>query len=418
MSNKLSEILLESFHDLWKVARESLYTFYVNKGGRNSAKSTSISIIIILLIVSLPINALAIRKVANTLQESVFEQLKEATMFLGIEENFKFTIKPLKIVYIPRGNYILFRGADDPIKLKSIKTANFPIAIVWIEELSEFKTEEEVRTITDSILRASLPDKMRYRFFYSYNPPKRKANWVNKKYESQFIDKNTFVHHSDYRDNKYLAAETIEEINLLKERSIHKYNWIYLGMPLGGGIVPFDNLDFRPITDEEIKGFDNLRQGIDWGYSVDPMSFGRMHYDKTRQILYIFAEFYGVKVSNRALAQEIIKKEYIDTRIIADSAEPKSISEMKEHGVIRIKGAKKGAGSVEYGEKWLDDLESIVIDPIRCPNIAREFESIDYMVDKDGNTIPRLEETDNHSIDMVRYSMEDDMKKNRIRFLT
>lgn len=418
MSNKLSEILLESFHDLWKVARESLYTFYVNKGGRNSAKSTSISIIIILLIVSLPINALAIRKVANTLQESVFEQLKEATMFLGIEENFKFTIKPLKIVYIPRGNYILFRGADDPIKLKSIKTANFPIAIVWIEELSEFKTEEEVRTITDSILRASLPDKMRYRFFYSYNPPKRKANWVNKKYESQFVDKNTFVHHSDYRDNKYLAAETIEEINLLKERSIHKYNWIYLGMPLGGGIVPFDNLDFRPITDEEIKGFDNLRQGIDWGYSVDPMSFGRMHYDKTRQILYIFAEFYGVKVSNRALAQEIIKKEYIDTRIIADSAEPKSISEMKEHGVIRIKGAKKGAGSVEYGEKWLDDLESIVIDPIRCPNIAREFESIDYMVDKDGNTIPRLEETDNHSIDMVRYSMEDDMKKNRIRFLT
>ncbi|GAG51565.1 unnamed protein product, partial [marine sediment metagenome] len=237
---------------LWKVTRDSLYTYYVNKGGRNSAKSTSISIIMILLLVNLPINGLAIRKVGKTLQESVFEQLKEATMLLGIEENFKFNVSPLRITYIPRGNYILFRGADDPIKLKSIKTAKYPIAIVWIEELSEFKTEDEIQTITDSILRATLPDGMKYRFFYSYNPPKRKSNWVNKKYETQFISKNTYVHHSDYRDNKYLAAESLEDIGLMKEKSIHKYNWTYLGMPLGGGIVPFDNLEFRPITDGEV----------------------------------------------------------------------------------------------------------------------------------------------------------------------
>jgi phage terminase large subunit len=188
-------------------------------------------------------------------------------------------------------------------------------------------------------------------------------------------------------------------------------------MPLGGGVVPFNNLEFRVITDEEIKSFDNIRQGIDWGYSVDPMSFGRMHYDATSRILYIFDEFYGIKVPNRELAYKINKKNYNDVTITADSAEPKSISELREYG-IKISGAKKGAGSVEYGEKWLDDLEAIVIDPSRCPNHAREFESIDYKIDKDGNTIPKLEEVNNHSIDEIRYAMEDDMKNRTLKVVS
>lgn len=137
-----------------------------------------------------------------------------------------------------------------------------------------------------------------------------------------------------------------------------------------------------------------------------------MHYDKTRRKLYIFGEIYGVKKSNRALAEAIKKKGWNDVQIIADSAEPKSIDEMKDdHGIRKIKGAVKGPGSVEYGEKWLDDLEEIIIDPVRCPNTAREFENIDYETDKDGNPKARLQGTDNHSIDMVRYACEDDMKR-------
>lgn len=91
--------------------------------------------------------------------------------------------------------------------------------------------------------------------------------------------------------------------------------------------------------------------------------------------------------------------------------EPKSIAELKnEHGIKRIKGVKKGPDSVEYGEEWLDDLTEIVIDPLRTPNIAREFENIDYQTDKDGNPKPRLEDKDNHTIDATRYAFEADMK--------
>ncbi|KHF30155.1 Phage terminase large subunit [Anoxybacillus sp. BCO1] len=89
----------------------------------------------------------------------------------------------------------------------------------------------------------------------------------------------------------------------------------------------------------------------------------------------------------------------------------------KEHGIPRIKGAKKGPGSVEYGEKWLDDLEAIVIDPKRTPNIAREFESIDYQVDADGNPKPKLEDKNNHTIDATRYAFEDDMKRPSVSIL-
>lgn len=407
---KLSEVIVTAFHETWKAVKSSLYTFYVEKGGRNSAKSTTISEIVILLIIDYPVNAIAIRKVGNTLQESVYEQLKEATNILGVQDQFEFGKSPLRITYKPRGNYIIFRGADDPIKMKSIKTSNFPIAIAWIEELAEFKTEEEVQTITDSILRAELPDGLTYKIFYTYNPPKRKQHWTNKKFESVNIPKNVYVHSSTYLDNPFLSKQTLEEIEEIRRTKPHKYKWLYLGEPSGGGIVPFDNLVFRKITDEEVKSFDNIRQGIDWGYASDPMAFGRMHFDKTRKILYFIDEIYGVKLSNKEVAKLLIEKGYQNNLIIADSAEPKSIAEMKDYG-LRIQGAKKGEGSVEYGEKWLDDLTEIVIDPERTPNIAREFESIDYQVDRDGNQIARLEDKDNHSIDMARYALENDMDK-------
>lgn len=408
--------VIESFHDFWRECRKGIYTFYVCKGGRNSAKSTTISERIIYEMIDLPVNALCIRRVGTTLQESVYEQLKEAASLLGVYDEFEYKKSPLRIIYKPRGNYILFRGADDPQKLKSIKTAEFPIAIVWIEEIMEFKTEEEVQTIIDSILRAELPNGMRYKFFFSYNPPKRKQHWLNVKYESIIIPKNTYIHHSTYLDNYYLPAQTLEVINDTKIKNPKKYEWNYLGKPIGGGILPFDNLQFRKITDDEIKSFDNIRQGIDWGYAVDPFAFVRWHYDKLRRKIYAIDEIYAVKLLNREAAKLIKEKKYEGIETICDSAEPKSCDDLEENG-IKVAKAIKGPGSVEFGEKWLDDLEAIIIDPERTPSIASEFESIDYQVDKDGNLKAKLEDKNNHTIDATRYAFERDMGAETISFL-
>lgn len=407
----MSEKILPAFTGFWqecnRKTRRKLYK--VLKGGRNSSKSTHIAIRIIWDLMRNPINALCIRKVGNTLETSMYEQLLWAIEYLGVSKYWDSKKSPLKLTYTPRGNSIIFRGADKPEKIKSIKMSKFPIAILWVEELAEFKTEDEVSTIVNSIVRAELPAGLNYDIYYSYNPPKRKQSWVNKKFETNFLPDNVHVHHSTYKDNPYVSKEFIAEAEEVKKKNEFKYRWDYGGEPIGSGIVPFTNLTFRRIADDEIDVFDNIKQGLDWGYGVDPVAVIRMHHDKTRRVLFIFGEIYGVKISNRELAKRIKDKGWQDTIFTADSAEPKSINELSRDYSIKIKGAKKGPGSVEYGEKWLDDLDEIIIDPHRCPKTAKEFEDIDYQTDKDGNVINKLEDKNNHSVDAVRYGCEDEM---------
>lgn len=406
---RLAEKILPAFRKPWHAVKNAEHLYYVFKGGRNSSKSTHISIMFIYELMRYPVNMLCIRKVGRTLEESVFEQLLWAIDFLGVSHLFKVNKSPLKITYLLRGNAILFRGADDPSKIKSIKTSKFPIARLWVEELAEFQTEDEVSTIVNSVVRAELPDSMTYKIFYSYNPPKRKQSWVNKRFESHFVATNTYIHHSTYLDNPHVSSAFLQEAEEIKERRPQKYKWEYLGEPIGSGVVPFDNLVFRTITDEEYRTFDNIRQGIDWGYAIDPVAFVRWHYDKTRRRIYAMGEVYGVKLSNEHVANVMKERGYQSFITTADPEEPKSIEEMRQTHSVKMKGAKKGPGSVEYGEKWLDDLFEIIIDPKRTPNIAKEFEDIDYQTDKDGNPRAKLEDKDNHTIDATRYAFEDDM---------
>lgn len=407
---RLSELLPPAFHNSWRASINPDVLNVVEKGGRGSGKSSDIALIMTQLLMRYAVNAVGIRKVDNTIELSIFEQMKWAIEESGVSHLFKVNKSPMRITYKPRGNYMVFRGAQDPNRIKSLKSANFPFAFAWIEELAEFKTEDEVTTITNSLLRGELPDGLFYKFFFSYNPPKRKQSWVNKKYESVMQPANTFVHHSTYLDNPFISKQFIEEAETMKARNLFRYRWEYLGEPIGSGVVPFNNLTFRSITDDEMRMFDNIRQALDFGYATDPLAFVRLHYDKTRRRIYVLDERYGVKISNREIADWMKAKGYHTHDTTADSAEPKSIDELKTLGIKRIRGAKKGPDSVEYGERWLDDLEEIIIDPKRTPYTAREFENIDYQTDRDGNPKPRLEDKDNHAIDAVRYALEADMK--------
>ncbi|WP_020006205.1 PBSX family phage terminase large subunit [Salinicoccus albus] len=415
---KISELIPKAFHPVWKASLNPNILNVVCKGGRGSGKSSDIAHIIVQMLMRYPMNAVGIRKTDNTIELSIFEQIKWAISEQQVSHLFKVNKSPMRITYVPRGNYMVFRGAMEPERIKSLKSAEFPFSIMWVEELAEFKTEDEVTTITNSLLRGELADGLFYKFFYSYNPPKRKMSWVNKKYESAFIADNTFVHHSTYLDNPFISEQFIEEAEATEVRNERRYRHEYLGEAIGSGVVPFDNLEFREITDDEIKTFDNYRYGNDFGYATDPNAFVVWHYDKKKQVIYAIDEIYKVKMSNREIAKGIIAKGYQNERILVDSAEPKSIDELKrEHDIKRVKGAKKGPDSVEYGERWLDDLDAIIIDPKRTPNIAREFENIDYATDMNGDVKPRLADVDNHTIDATRYALSEDMKQRSISIL-
>lgn len=387
------------------------YLFYILKGGRGSSKSSHIGIEIVLRRVKTKSHALVVRKYGVYLEKSVYEQCKWAINHLGMASMWQARKSPLSLTYTPTGASIIFMGADDPHRIKSIKMSDMPITDLFVEEAADFKTEDEVTTITNSIVRATLPEGLDYKIFIAYNPPKRRTHWLNKKYESAIVAEHTYIHHSTYLDNPTLSAQLLMEIDHAKENQPHRYEWEFMGKPTGSGVTPFSNLQFKKITDEEVKQFDNIRQGHDFGYAVDPASVVRLHYDKTRRGIYIFNEIYGVKLSNRVVADKLKAKGMNDIKVLCDSAEPKSIDELKSYGIQAV-GVTKGKGSVEHGEKWLDDLEFIIIDPDRCPNTTREFESIDYQTDKDGNPLARLADKDNHSIDSVRYSLNDDMKSN------
>ena len=275
MAKKLSELIPQAFHSTWRASLNSNILNVVEKGGRGSGKSSDIAHIITQLLMRYAVNAVGIRYVDNTLEQSIYGQMKWAIEEQGVTHLFKFNKSPLRITYKPRGNYMIFRGAQNPERIKSLKDSKFPFAIGWIEELAEFKNEDEVTTITNSLLRGELADGLFYKFFYSYNPPKRKQSWVNKKYESSFQPANTYVHHSTYFDNPFISKEFVAEAEATKERSQLRYDWEYLGKAIGSGVVPFDNLQVEPgsITDEMAANFDNIRNAVDFGYATDPRLF-------------------------------------------------------------------------------------------------------------------------------------------------
>lgn len=410
MEVKLSSLIAPAFYRLHHTVREGRHTHYWLKGGRGSTKSSFISVQLILSIMEdagkgEATHALVLRRYSNTLRESVFEQLLWAVNALGAGRLWRAGVSPMKLVYTPSGQSVIFRGVDDAAKLKSIKVNSGYIKYLWVEEANEFEGPEKLRGVLQSVIRGG----SRFCCFYSFNPPKSAGNWVN-----QYVRlerPGTFIHHSDYRTvpREWLGEQFITEAEHLREVKPEAYRHEYLGEVTGTGGEVFENVTLRRITDGEREEFDNIRHGIDWGYAADPFAYNGCHYDKTRRRLYIFSEIHKMRLSNRAAAG-LVRKKAGGGLITCDSAEPKSIDEMKSYG-LRVRGAKKGPDSVEYGVKWLQDLEEIIIDPQSCPETAREFCGYELDRDREGNFKEGYPDRDNHHIDAVRYACEGDMRR-------
>lgn len=407
----LSEIVGKDFYSVHSDILQGGHTHYWLKGGRGSTKSSFVSIEIILgLLADKNANAVVLRKVAVNLKDSVFEQLKWAIQALGVGEYWEVKGSIPELVYKKTGQRILFRGADNPQKLKSIKFGHGYAKYIWYEEVDEFSGAAEIRSINQSLMRGG----KQFFVFYTYNPPKSQKNWVN--LEVMQERKDMLVHHSTYLGvpPNWLGEQFFIEAEYMKKVNATAYRHEYLGEVVGSGGEVFTNVTIRQISLEEEKNFTNISRGLDWGYAVDPLHYTVNHYDSKKRRLYIFFEIHERGMTNRKAAQLIMQENKENKEIIADSAEPKSIAEFAEYG-MRIIPAKKGPDSVDYGIKWLQDLEEIIIDPIRCPHTAREFAKYELEKDAQGGFRAKFPDKDNHSIDAVRYSREGDMRRLRIR---
>ena len=409
----LTDIIAPSFYDLFYDIEDNNHTHYWLKGGRGSTKSSFVSVMIILGMMKHPdANAVAIRKVGLYLKDSVYEQLVWAIEKLGASHLWRQKLNPLELVYIKTGQRILFRGADKPKKLKSTKVHKGYIRYIWYEEVDEFNGIEEIRTINQSLMRGGAD----FDVFYSYNPPKSQRNWVNKEVLTE--QDNKIVHHSTYLTvpHEWLGDEFFREAEYLKESKPDNYAHEYLGEVTGTGGTVFTNITLRNIADEEINTFDKIKRGIDFGYAADPFVYVVGHYDSKRKRLYIFDEIYKVGLSNAKAAEMIKERTNYSQPIICDSAEPKSIAELRGYG-LRVQGAKKGPDSVEYGIKFLQSLDEIIIDSKRCPKTAEEF--YNYELEPDGNDGFKdgYPDKNNHTIDAVRYALEDEISRKKARVI-
>ena len=411
--NKLTEVIAPAFYGLYWDVTDCRHTHYWLKGGRGSTKSSFTSVMIVLgMMQDADANAVVVRKVGLYLKDSVYEQLVWAIDKLGVSALWHCKLSPLELVYIPTGQRILFRGADKPKKLKSTKVHKGYIRYVWYEECDEFNGIEEIRTINQSLLRGG----SRFTVFYTYNPPKSQRSWVNAEVLTEQTDK--LVHHSTYLSvpKEWLGEQFIIEAEHLRDTKPEMYAHEYMGEVTGTGGTVFPNVDIRRIPDEEKAAFDRIRRGIDFGYAADPFVYVVCHYDKKHKRLYVFDEIYRQGLSNARAAELIKAKGAYEQAVICDSAEPKSIAELRSYG-LRVRGAKKGPDSVEYGIKFLQSLEEIIIDNVRCPNAAEEF--LNYELEPDGNDGFKdgYPDKNNHAIDAVRYAMEDDMSMRKARVL-
>lgn len=397
----LSEKLGPSFHLLARDVFQHGHTHYDLSGGRGSLKSSCVSLLVpLLLIKNNGTHAVVLRKVANTIRDSVYAQYIWAIGELGMADYWTAKIQPMELIYKPTGQKIMFRGADDPMKIKSIKVPFGYIAVTHFEEKDQFAGRDEIRTILQSTMRGGST----FWNFESYNPPISLDNWANKDSLEDRPDR--LCHKSTYLEapKEWLGEQFLAEAEHLRLTDERAYRHEYLGEATGTGGNVFEKLELREITDKEIASFDRIYQGIDFGWFPDPFAFIRLHYDRARETIYFLDEMYENKLPNETAAKKLKEKGYTDAYVTCDSAEPKSVADLRACG-IPAKEAVKGPGSVDYGMKWLQKRK-IVIDKRRTPNAYDEFVHYEYERDKNGEFISGYPDADNHLIDAARYALE------------
>lgn len=419
----LQNCIIPMYFPVLQDVLEHKHTHYVGAGGRGSTKSSFFGgICIPLLLMSNPgMYAVCFRKVGNTIQNSIYAQVVWGIYQLGLESLFHIPkTYSTPIVYIPTGQRILFMGMDDPNKVKSIKLPFGYIGITWWEELDQFSGEQELRKVLQSTMRGG--DK--FWDFRTFNPPISKLNWANEYAEdAELHSPSTLVVRNCYLDVpvNWLGPQFIEEAEELRAKNERAYVHEYLGKAIGTGGDVFPNVEDMDMSEEILvswygeeklvprwQTFDQIYNGIDWGFARDPFRFVRMHFDPKHLDLYIFREYNTLKTRNAVVFEELYDNlKLVDRKepVIADSAEEKSVADFKAYGAF-IRAAEKGPESVRYGIKWLQGLNHIYIDKRTCPYTYKEFSTYEYEQDKDGNFISAYPDANNHSIDAVRYALQ------------
>ncbi|MFT9498034.1 PBSX family phage terminase large subunit [Anaerosolibacter sp.] len=412
MSDKvisLKSIIGKGYKEFWRFKGR----YRVVKGGRGSKKSTTAALWIIHNMMKYPLaNTLVIRRTFNTHKDSTYSQLKWAAYRLEVSHLWDFKKSPLEITYKPTGQKILFRGLDDPMSITSITVDRGFLCWAWMEEAYQIQKEDDFDKI-DMSIRGELPEGYFKQITLTFNPWSDK-HWLKKRFFDTEDDR-TLALTTTYRCNEFLGEDDRRQFELMSPRRKRIEGDGEWGIAEGLIYENWRVEDFDISKIRKAKGSESCF-GLDFGYTNDPSAFIAslaipIEGSKNRWKIYIFDEFYKPSLSNREIAENIKYKGYAKEKIIADSAEPKSIDEIKGvHGIRRLEAAEKGKDSVMAGIQFLQDCE-IIVHP-NCVNAEVELSNYTFKQDKEGNWLNEPIDEYNHLLDALRYSTEK-LKKRR-----
>lgn len=370
-------------------------------GGASSGKSHGVVQKVVLkslLNWRYPRKVLWLRKVDRTLKDSIFADVLDCLSRWQLLALCKVNNSD-RTITLPNKAVFLFKGMDDPEKIKSIKG----LSDVVMEEASEFTLDD----FTQLTLRLREPKHKKRQLFVMFNPVS-KVNWTYKQWfdpQAEIDSKRVAVHHSTYKDNRFLDEENIRTIENLK-----KTNPAYYKIYTLGEFATLDKLVFPFFQKQRLHATDLVDIpsyfGLDFGFVNDPSAFIHVKVDQKNKRLYVLEEYTKKGLLNNEIARVIKQMGYSKEVITADAAEQKSIAELKRDGIERIRPAKKGPDSVIQGISFLQQYELVVDD--RCVKLIEELENYTYQKDKATNEyINKPVDSYNHCIDAIRYAVEE-----------
>lgn len=405
---RMSDFVGGGYDAFWKFKGR----YRVVKGSRRSKKSKTTALWYISNLSKekyKEANLLVVRKTYRTLKDSCFTELKWAIKRLGLQGVWIPKESPLEIENIETGQKIFFRGLDDPLKVTSITSEIGCICWMWIEEAYEITSEDDFDTLAESML-GDLPEGLFKQITLTFNPW-NEHHWLKKRFFDCEPDPDILAITTNYLCNEWLDESDRQIFEKMKKNNPRRYAVVGLGnWGIVDGLV-YENWKEETFDLKEVQKQCDLKSGfgLDFGYTNDPSAAFIGFVDLAGHKIYVWDEMYEKGLSNKKIFENITGMGYSKDRFTGDSAEPKSIDELKGYG-LRITGAVKGKDSVNNGIQWIQDCE-IIIHP-RCVNFLTEISNYTWDKDKFGNKLNVPIDDFNHLMDAMRYGLEGFIKKN------
>ena len=352
MEVKIQKNINPHFKSVWTTSKP----YNVLKGGRNSFKSSVIALLLVYMMIPFLIagkkaNVVVIRKVGNTIRDSVFLKIQWALNKFGLSGRFKATVSPFKIQDTVTGSCFYFYGQDDFQKLKSNDIGN--IIAVWYEEAAEFSNKEDFDQSNVTFMRQKHPDIDFVKFFWSYNPPRNPYSWINEWAEELKENDTYLVHSSSYLDDRlgFVKEQMLEDIERIKENDYDYYRYIYLGEPVGLGtnvynMALFNEIDKVPDNERVIGQF----FAVDGGHQQSATTCLHLIMTSADKVYLIDTYYYSPAGKTHKKAPSILSRELHD--FLEAKARRFPNAPILNMTIDSAEGALRNQYYEDYGVRW------------------------------------------------------------------